>query len=57
MNKQQWETWSGKRVTDYKGETFIATTQEEWSIRLNIWKRNLDNGCPCPMPTGHIMFN
>ena len=57
-----WDTWNGKRVATkgrpgYKAEQFIATTDAQWAIRLRIWKNNLDNGCPCPMPKGHIMFN
>lgn len=36
------------------GERFIETPPEHWAARLHAWKR--DQGQPCPLPVGHLMF-
>lgn len=62
QKRRIWDTWDGKRAIrearpGLKKEEFIATTDEQWSTRFQIWKNHLDDGCPCPMPAGHIMFD
>ena len=57
-----WDNWKGARATDYKGEIWIATNDDEWKMRLATWKSAYREGngktsCPCPLPEGHIMFN
>lgn len=57
MKKQIWETWSGKKCQNqYNKDIYIETEGKDWHVRYNIWIENLDKGCPCPMPKGHIMF-
>lgn len=55
-NTPIWELWGGRTVTR-NGETYIATTDAQWASRLKIWRAHLDDGCPCPMPEGHLMFD
>ena len=46
--------------SQYSGEYFIATSDEDWQTRLANWKRehllNPKTTTPCPMPVGHLMF-
>ena len=58
---KQYLNWSGRTTKNHYGETYIETEQADWSNRLQVWKQSLRNGngkteCPCPMPSGHLMF-
>ena len=58
MNRHK--LWTGRRVKNVQtGEIFIETLDCDWSHRLSTWKSyqwKSDNSCPCPMPSGHVMF-
>jgi hypothetical protein len=61
---QPWSKWTGRRARNkWSGETFIATSSEDWAERLAVWRaavrgyeRAADCPCPSPMSEGHIMF-
>ena len=58
--KKIYTTWDGKIVNGRRGDKFIATSDEAWTIRYKLWVEcqwNNDNECPCPMPERHIMFD
>lgn len=64
MAHKIWTTWDGKvteRTWDKSGARYIQTTNKDWSVRLDVWRKAIENDdhtdCPCPMPYGHIMFN
>ena len=62
MKASIWKSWTGKivRNTD-SGMCYIETPNDQWFIRLKIWKdeyiRDPKTECPAPMPEGHLMVS